>query len=296
MAHSLQIDSDSDNIATVWLDVNPEKPRGGVVVLDGWLVGALEGALDRLQNGPTPLALIVRSRSERVFVAGADLAEIDALDDAGLHHYLLRAATVFRRISQLPCPSVAIIHAAALGGGLEVAMHCDDLIAVRPAPGAKPWRVGLPECGLGICPGWGGTQCLGARIDPQVAFEATATGTTWTIDQAPDGLFLQASDTLVDAGVAARDAISRRLAQVQRRSGLPQCISEGSNRARAEHALSVTATAAWANTVTGTAVRDCVRRGLDGGFAIGCEAEREHLVRLRHTPPAREKLAAFLKR
>ncbi|MFM8818881.1 MAG: hypothetical protein ACKOHI_13625, partial [Phycisphaerales bacterium] len=84
---------------------------------------------------------------------------------------------------------MAVIHRAALGGGLELAMHCDALVGTLPGEGEKPWLVGLPEAGLCICPGWGGTQMLPARMDPKTAMVATASGAPWKCTDVPAGLF-----------------------------------------------------------------------------------------------------------
>jgi enoyl-CoA hydratase/carnithine racemase len=185
---TLRTDRDADGIVTLWLDPNPAKPRGGVVVLDAWLIATIADTCAQIAREGCA-GLVLASASTRVFVAGADLAEIDALDDAGLHTYLERGAAAFAAIPALGVPSVAVIHKAALGGGLELAMHCDALIGTLPAEGEKPWLVGLPECGLCICPGWGGTQILPARIDPKTAMVATATGAPWKCADVPAGLF-----------------------------------------------------------------------------------------------------------
>lgn len=265
-------------------------------MLDNWLISEIDSSLNKIAEDRTVIGLIVRSSSERVFVAGADLAEIDALDDASLHAYLVRGARAFGRITSLPYTTVALVHASALGGGLELAMHCDCLVAVAPAAGAKPWKVGLPECGLGICPGWGGTQCLPARIDPGVALEATATGTVWNVDVVPGGLFDATCADIASAEEVVRDLILRRMSLELGAPNTPRSISTADRRELVRAALDASGANPWTATETGAAVVDAVIRGLRGGFLAGCEAEREHLVRLRHTPAARAKLDAFLKR
>ena len=139
-----------------------------VVVLDSALLESIDKALDEIG---TDLKGFVLTSSSRVFVAGANLEEIMSLDDAALDQYLKFGSRVYGRIANLPCPSVAAINGATLGGGLELAMHCDTLIAMMPqaredGKPAKPYHIGLPEAGLCICPGWGGTNMLPARIDP----------------------------------------------------------------------------------------------------------------------------------
>ena len=152
----LPVDTLPSGIVTVTLTPNPAKPRGGVVVLDSWLIGEISATMREVAQR-APRGVILRSASERVFVAGADLAEIDALDDAALDAYLRAGSEAFSWFNKVPCPTVALVHRTALGGGLELAMHCDAIVAVMPAAGEKPWMIGLPECGLAICPGWGGT-------------------------------------------------------------------------------------------------------------------------------------------
>src|SRR5882724_3304833 len=169
-----------------------EQPGKPVVVLDLELIQRLEAALNNVPR--TAAGMVLASASERVFVAGADLKSIMELDDAALEKYLAYGSKVFGMISDLPCPTAAAINGAALGGGLELAMHCDGLIGAPPPlkdgqPG-RPYPVGLPEAGLCICPGWGGTNLLPARIDPADAIRQTASGTPMMFDQAKNaGIF-----------------------------------------------------------------------------------------------------------
>ncbi|NQX95735.1 MAG: enoyl-CoA hydratase/isomerase family protein, partial [Erythrobacter sp.] len=156
-------------IATLTLD-QPGRP---VVVIEQALLEQLDATLDSLPDDLD--GFVLASAADRAFVAGADLKAIMALNDAQLHTYLEFGARVFQRIADLPCPTAAAIHSTALGGGLELAMHCDGLIGVND-PDAKPYLIGLPEAGLKICPGWGGTNLLPARIDPKSAIAATANG------------------------------------------------------------------------------------------------------------------------
>lgn len=299
MAASLQIDRRPDGIATLWLAPNPDKPRGGVVVLDGWLIGAIAEACDHLAaSGCT--GLVLASASQRVFVAGADLAEIDALDDAALHAYLERGARAFAAIPALGVPSVAVVHKAALGGGLELAMHCDALLGREPDAGEKPWMVGLPECGLCICPGWGGTQMLPARMDPATAIVATANGTPWQSTAVPAGLFdqvLPAGSTvaqMVDAACAWIVAEHSRAAALAKRPEPRRTLSPALAARVAPALASARATAPA--SAHASACFDCVDIGLRLGWNAAVAAERAHLVRLRHTPEARAKLQAFLSR
>jgi len=282
---------DADGVVTLTLDVNPSKTRGGVVVLDAWLIEQIRVTLDAVIAGPAPSGFILESASSRVFVAGADLAEIDALDDAQLHAYLRAGSHAFGLIRALACPSVALVHKAALGGGLELAMHCDALVGVSPADGEKPWRVGLPEAGLGLCPGWGGTQMLPARIDPSVAIRATATGSTWESTAAPHGLFEATAPDIASARIAARQWITAQRGLVHR----PLRTIDHANAGAIGRSLAEVR-GTLPSTEAAVAVSECVHIGVQNGFAAALEHEQRELTRLRHTAAAQEKLKSFLKR
>jgi enoyl-CoA hydratase/carnithine racemase len=200
---------------------------------------------------------------------------------------------------------VAVIHKAALGGGLELAMHCDALIGTLPAEGEKPWMVGLPECGLCICPGWGGTQMLPARIDPKAAMVATANGAPWKCMDVPAGLFTQ----VLPAGSTQAQMVeeAKRWIHAQRATRANGAVSAGKqapsqapkhaispvDAARMEPALA-SARAAVPASPHADACFDCVHVGYTRGWVAAVAAEQAHLVRLRHTPEARAKLTAFL--
>ena len=128
----LPVETRPDGVVVLHLVPNPSKPRGGVVVLDRWLIDSIDACLRHIAT-LRPKGFVLVSDSERVFVAGADLAEIDALDNPSLHAYLQAGSVAFRRITSLPCPTACVMHKAALGGGLELAMHCEALFGVTPA-------------------------------------------------------------------------------------------------------------------------------------------------------------------
>ena len=288
-----------DGVHVLFLQPNPANPRGGVVVLDSWLIAEIHATLEVIAR-EKPAGLVLASASTRVYVAGADLAEIDALDDAALEQYLLRGSAAFSMIPQLGCPTASAIHGATLGGGLEIAMHCDALVAALPAADAKPWRVGLPEAGLCICPGWGGTLMLPARIIPALAIEKTATGETWPSDTAPLCLF----DVRAEAGSGSEGAIAAAIKWIKAQdvSGGAYAASTTPRRALStRNAAAITPICdelarSVGNTLHGAACLDAVRQGVAHGFAAGVARERAHLVALRHSAPARAKLDAFLKK
>lgn len=284
MKLELRSETRDDGIMTLWLNC----PERSVVVLDEWLLDQLHLFFDWLDKQARPKGFILASASERVFVAGADLAEIESKNDEQLHAYLTEGAHAFARIATLPCPTVAAINGAALGGGLEIAMHCDAMIAALPGANEKPYRVGLPEAGLGLCPGWGGTQMLPARIDPALAIRMTATGETVKVTDAPAGLF----DGVVSDAGSLLSACAKWIKDHPKATARthPRALDERPDAVRA--GLTVVQKDLPA-TLAAQAVVEAVEAGLDSGWKEGIAAERRLLVGLRHTEPAREKLEAF---
>ena len=288
-ATAIRRERSAEGIETLWLPPSPTKPRGGVVVLDRWLVGELDRALAAVAADP-PKGLILASASERVFVAGADLAEIDGLSDSELEAYLVAGAACFARLLALPCPTIAVVHGAALGGGLELALHCDGLGFLATAEGAKPYLVGLPEASLGICPGWGGTQTLPARIEPAVAIARTATGAPWKSVDLPAELADFTAPSIGELHQAAAAWIASHPEAPSRR---PRAIGPAM-RSGIEAAIGTAGLASCEPLTPAAAVVAAVRAGLEGGFEAGLREERARLIELRGTEATRAKIGAFL--
>lgn len=99
-------------------------------------------------------ALIITGAGEKSFVAGADISEMSMLTQAEGEAFGLKGNAVFRKIETFPIPIIAAINGFALGGGCELSMCCDIRLAAENAKFAQP------EVGLGITPGFGGTQRL----------------------------------------------------------------------------------------------------------------------------------------
>ncbi|MDX2114762.1 MAG: enoyl-CoA hydratase/isomerase family protein [Planctomycetota bacterium] len=270
-------------------------PEGPVVVLNKAVLAALEATISEVER-TKPTGLILAS-SGRVWVAGADLKEIMGLSDAELRDYLRFGQHVFGRLSRLPCPTVAAIHGAVLGGGLELAMHCDHLIAAAPLgtaeKPAKPYAVGLPEAGLSICPGWGGTNLLPARMDAAHAIELTATGRTMDVNAAC-AAGVAAGPVPADTLLSEAKAWIRGHPKASPRQQ-PVCIGEASRRELVRSALGI-ARGRIGPGEAAAAVLECVQIGVDKGWLAALDAEREHLIRLRSTPAGRGAIEAFFAR
>lgn len=110
-------------------------------------------------------AVVLSSTHERAFCVGADLKERNALTDAELVRQRPYARAAYGGVLALPMPTIAAVHGFALGGGYELALSCDLIVADETAV------VGLPEVSVGVIPGGGGTQLLPRRVGAARAAE-----------------------------------------------------------------------------------------------------------------------------
>jgi enoyl-CoA hydratase len=115
-------------------------------------------------------ALIVTGAGDRAFVAGADIAAMAKMSASEGLEFSRLGHRVMASIEELPIPVIAAVNGFALGGGTELALACDLIIASEKA------RFGQPEINLGLIPGFGGTQRLPHRIGHAKARELIMTG------------------------------------------------------------------------------------------------------------------------
>ena len=115
-------------------------------------------------------ALIITGEGEKSFVAGADIAEMSSLTKKEAQEFSKKGNDVFRKIETFPIPVIAAINGFALGGGCEISLSCDIRICSDNA------IFGQPEVGLGITPGFGGTQRLARLIGMGMAKQMIYTG------------------------------------------------------------------------------------------------------------------------
>ena len=162
----VRVEAAAEGVALVTVD-NPPVNALGDDVLD-----ALGDAAAALAADVSVRAVVVTGGGDKVFMAGADLGEFQKLLDGegSVESHVGRSRRALDLLSSLPQPLVAAVQASALGGGLEVALCC-DLIVADPAA-----RLGLPEVRLGLMPGAGGTQRLPRRIGVGPAAELLLLG------------------------------------------------------------------------------------------------------------------------
>lgn len=115
-------------------------------------------ALEQIENSEDIRIVIVSGQGDKAFVAGADIKEMDQMTPIQAHEYMTYANDTFTRLSELTQPTIAVLNGYALGGGLELALSTDIRI------GFEKTMVGFPEVGLGIIPGFAGTQRMSRLI------------------------------------------------------------------------------------------------------------------------------------
>ncbi|MFJ8104782.1 enoyl-CoA hydratase-related protein [Streptomyces sp. NPDC096132] len=222
--------------------------------LDSALLAELLDVLRPLDADPA-VGCVVLTGSERAFAAGADIREM-----AGRSAVEMAAEDYFagwEEFADLRIPKIAAVNGFALGGGCELAMMCDLVIAGESAV------FGQPEIGLGVIPGIGGTQRLTRLVGRAKAMDLVLTGRT------------------MDAGEAERAGLVSRVVPDGR--VLPE-------------ALEAAATIASYGRAAVRAARECVDRALETGLRDGIRYERRVFHALFATEDQKEGMAAFLEK
>ncbi|MDX3855398.1 enoyl-CoA hydratase/isomerase family protein [Streptomyces sp. AK02-01A] len=148
---------------------------------------------------------VLTSTHARAFCVGADLKERNSFSDADLVRQRPTARAAYTGVLELPMPTIAAVHGFALGGGFELALACDLIVADRTAV------LGLPEVSVGVIPGGGGTQLLPRRVGAARAAELIFTARRVDADEARelglvDELVAEGSDRDEALALAARIA------------------------------------------------------------------------------------------
>jgi enoyl-CoA hydratase/carnithine racemase len=129
------------------------------------MAGSLEAACAALAADRTVSVTVLTSSSDRAFCVGADLKERKTFSDQDMWAQRPRTRAAYTGVLDLPMPAVVAVHGFALGGGFELALACDLIVADETAV------VGLPEVSVGVIPGGGGTQLLPRRVGAARAAE-----------------------------------------------------------------------------------------------------------------------------
>ena len=192
--------TNAEGIAVVTLN----RPRA-LNALNSGMLGELDVVFATLARDRSIRVVVVTGSGDKAFVVGADIAEMQAMSPAQARAFATFGQGVFARLEKMPQPVIAAVNGFALGGGCEFALACDIRIAAANA------RFGQPEVGLGVTPGFGGTQRL-----PRLIGRGRAAELVFTADaiDAAEALRIGLVDRLVPAGGAldAAIAMAKRIA------------------------------------------------------------------------------------
>ena len=156
------------------LTINREKALNA---LNSAVLEELDKTIDGIDL-QTVRCLIVTGAGQKSFVAGADIGEMSSLTKAEGEAFGKKGNDVFRKLETFPVPVIAAVNGFALGGGCEISMSCDIRICSENAV------FGQPEVGLGITPGFGGTQRLARIVGPGMAKQMIYTARNIKADEA----------------------------------------------------------------------------------------------------------------
>ena len=170
-------------------NITLEQPEAGIFLLTlsrPQALNALNSAtLDELTQviaqvaaDPSARVLLVTGAGEKAFVAGADISEMQNFTPHEARAFSAKGMGVMHALETLPVPVIALVNGYALGGGCELALACDWILASENAV------FGQPEVNLGIPPGFGGTQRLTRLVGRAMALELLTTGRQIKADEA----------------------------------------------------------------------------------------------------------------
>ena len=205
-----------------------DRPRA-LNALNDALLGELNAAVRAVAVDPAARVLLITGEGARAFAAGADIAEMEGFTPAEARAFAARAGATLLAIEALPVPAIALVNGYALGGGCELALACDWIVAADTAV------FGQPEVSLGIPPGFGGTQRLPRRIAPGKALELLLTGRQVKADEAVQiGLAneqvpaasLREHGLALARTIASRGPVAIRLAKEAWRRGQPLDLAQ----------------------------------------------------------------------
>jgi len=262
-----------DNIATVTIN----RPRA-MNALNSETLTEIDQAFKTIEADNSVLGVIITGAGDKSFVAGADISELSTKDPVTGREQALFGQAVYNRIENLPKPVVAAVNGFALGGGCELAMACHLRVAGAHA------RFGQPEVGLGLIPGYGGTQRLPRLVGKGIALE------------------LMLGGGMINAAEAFRIGLVNAVIEVYKQD-------EKGNDIVNEKGKKVFDKAAFIGKITVMLkgilekgpvalgyVIDAVNRGLETNLQDGMQIEADLFGKLYETEDTKEGLQAFLER
>lgn len=297
MGDILSLESHADDVAIMWMD----DPQASLNTLKRELIDEFEALLADIEAMPSLEVLVFASAKQDSFVAGANLDMLkDTTTAAGARELSTIAQALNNRIEGLTPVTVAAIHGACLGGGLELALAFD----VRVASHDAKTQLGLPEVQLGLLPGGGGTQRLPQLIGTERALDLLLTGRKLSARQAGHvGLVdeIVAKETLLEAAVQRarawrpqpRQVAWRRHLSIKDFRELALTRNGLGRRLLFDQARKRTLSKTRGNYPAPERILQVVRVGLEAGFEAGLRSEAEAFGELVVSPQARQLMAIF---
>ncbi|MCB1622417.1 MAG: 2,3-dehydroadipyl-CoA hydratase [Thiothrix sp.] len=246
-------------------DITPASPQAGVLLLSlnrpevrnalrTQTLAEIATILDACTHDDAVRCVVITG-DRQAFAAGADIREMAALDMVGVMHN--ERPRHWARIRRFPKPLIAAVNGYCLGGGCELAMHADIIIAGHDA------RFGQPEINLGIIPGSGGTQRLIRAVGKSL------------------GMKMVLSGEMIDAATALQAGLVAELTE-------PELTLET--------ALALAATIATKPPLAVRLAKEALLQAFESSLSAGLEFERKAFVMLAATDDRREGMAAFSER
>ncbi len=214
-------------------------------------------ALTQIEQDRSADVLIITGAGSKSFVAGADIAEMKDMTQEEARTFAWAGQNLFKRLQTTTMPVIAAVNGFALGGGCELAMACDIILASEKA------RFGQPEVNLGIIPGFGGTQRMARLLGPQWA------------------KYLCMSGEMIGAEEALRIGLVARVYP-------PETLMEAAKK--------LAATIAGKGLIAVGLVKQAINEGLDVPLDKGLAIEVEKFVEGFGTEDRKEGMAAFLEK
>ncbi len=244
----------------------------------------LNTTFDQMLKNETVRAIVLTG-SGRFFCAGADIGMLSGFaksgDEASMRAAFERFHEIFLRIDEASKPVIAAVNGFCLGGGLELALACDYIVAVPEA------KFGFPEVGLGIIPGLGGTQRFPRRVGKTNAARYILSGQKFDADTAKNiGLVDRLSDGAVPSAMVLYQKVLsgtyQRKPDTLALSGIPL---HSMNMGSGHPAFAIEE--AYLALSLGTAIRD---------LRMALEMETDHFIACMLSRDGREGLAAFVEK
>jgi enoyl-CoA hydratase len=246
---SISVTTSHERVALVAID-----RQEALNALDRETLSALRDRLRELAGDTDVRVVVLTGAGDRAFAAGADVKEMTEMSVLEAHAWGSLGHECGRLLESMPKPTIAAVNGFALGGGLEIALACDIIIAAEHA------KLGLPEPRVGLIPGWGGTQRLARAVGPALAKDLILTGRT------------------IDAAEALR-------------IGLVSAVHPAGELL--DRALEAAAALAKKSPLALSAAKDAANRALQGDLGTGLSYEAILFSALFATEDQREGMRAF---